>query len=87
MTLYHFNLLPYEAQLGAVYATGSFLATRWQAEHESVNLYELPGRFLVELTYDGEANAVIDLCSFRSGPRLENYAVSVRLPDWLPRVE
>jgi len=42
MTLYTFNLLPYDRQLVAVFDTGSFLATRWE-EEDAVNLYYLAG--------------------------------------------
>lgn len=83
MTLYQFNQLPYNAQLAAALNEGTFLATRWQAENEAVNLYELPGRFFVEVTYDTAANELLDLRSFRHPSQLEDYAVYVQLPDWL----
>ena len=66
VTLYQVNQLPYETQLAAVFSNGTFLATRWQAENEAVNLYEL-----------------LSLRSFSSSKGLKDYAVSVRLPDWL----
>lgn len=83
MTLYQFNLLPYETQLAAALNDGTFVATRWQAENEAVNLYSLPGHFFVEVTYDTVANELVDLRSFSTSAGLEDYAVSVRLPDWL----
>ena len=65
------------------YREGTFLATRWQAGNEAVNLYELPGRFFVELIYDTAANEVLGLRSFSSLEGLEDYAVYVQLPDWI----
>ena len=85
MALPEFNLLFSEGQLSTVFSTGHYLARRWQAEDEAVHLYELPGRFFAELTYNTTRNEIIDLLSF--GPddkdQLEDYAVAVRLPDWL----
>ena len=66
MTLYEFNLLPYDCQLAAVYDEGTLLARRWQEEHEAVNLYHLPGGIFVELTYDTAANSLLDLRTFTS---------------------
>lgn len=83
MTLYQFNQLLYEAQPAAALKDGTLLATRWQAENEAVNLYELPGRFFVEVTYDTAANELLGLRSFSSRGPLEDYAVSVQLPGWL----
>ena len=81
MTLYEFNLLPYERQLAAVYDTGRFVMTRWEAENEAINLYELPGYFFVELYYDTAANELFRLRSFRGAAQLEDYAVYVQLPE------
>ena len=83
MNLYQFNALPYDQQLAAALNGGTFLATRWQAENEAVNLYEMPGRFFVEVTYDTAANELIDLRSFNTLALLEDYAVYVQLPDWM----
>jgi hypothetical protein len=89
MTLPAFRLLPLDQQYGAVFATGHYLARRWQAADEAVHLYELPGRFWVELPYDVARNDLVDLLAF--GPdepdRLADYAASVRLPDWMPGTE
>ncbi|MDO7852970.1 hypothetical protein [Hymenobacter convexus] len=90
MTLDHFNTLPYEQQLALVYADGSYVATRWQEVYEAVLLYEMPGRFFVELTYDTETNEVQYLFAFEAGgedDRLPDYAMFVKLPDWLPEAE
>ena len=51
MTLNQFNALPEDRQLAAVYATGTYLARRWQEMYEVVLLYQMPGRFFVELPY------------------------------------
>lgn len=64
MTLPEFNQLSHQAQLAAVFATGYYLARRWQAGDEAVHLYELPGRFFAELTYNTAANKIVDLLSF-----------------------
>jgi hypothetical protein len=64
MTLSQFNQLPYEQQLALVYAEGGYVATRWQKVYETVQLYQLPGRFFVELTYDTETNEVQYLAAF-----------------------
>ena len=78
-----FNQLPYPIQLARTCNDGTFLATRWQAENEAGNLDSLPGRFCVEVTYDTAANGLLGLRSFHHAKGLEEYAVSVRLPDWL----
>jgi hypothetical protein len=82
MTLYEFNLLPYERQLVAVFNTGTFLARRWE-EEDGINLYHLPGEFFVELYYDIHANELVRLHSFTSAAPLENYTLYVQLPDEL----
>ena len=67
MTLAPFNTLPYEQQLALVYAEGSYVATRSQEVYEAVQLYEMPGRFFVELTSDTETNDVQYLRAFEAG--------------------
>lgn len=83
MTIYAFNLLPYERQLAAVHDTGQFLMTGWEAEHIALNLYEMPGHhFFAEMTYDTAASQIIDLQSFRTGPaagRLRDLRAAARL--------
>lgn len=49
-------------------------------------LYEMPGRFFVELTYGTETNEVQYLFAFEAGgedDRLPDYAMFVKLPDWM----
>lgn len=85
MTLADFNALPYPRRIAHVFDRGHFLATRWQAEKEAVNLYELTGRFFAELTYDLTANRIVDVLAFdrSDANRLADYTVSMRLPYWL----
>ncbi|SFQ82145.1 hypothetical protein [Hymenobacter arizonensis] len=87
MTLTQFNALPEDRQFALVYATGTYVARRWQEVHEAVLLYHLPDGFFVELTYDTDANEVQYLFAFEAGSeddRLEDYAMFVQLPGWLP---
>ena len=90
MILNQFNALPGDRQLAAVCATGTYVARRWQQVHEAVLLYELPGRFFVELTYHVDTNEVQCLFPFAAGgedDRLADYAPFVPLPGWLPAAE
>ena len=90
MTLNEFNALPEDRQLAAVYATGTYVARRWQQVHEAVLRYELPGRFFVELTYHVDPNEVQHLFPFATGgedDRLADYALFVQLPGGLPAAE
>jgi hypothetical protein len=82
MTLYEFNSLPYERQLVAVFDTGTFLARRWE-EEDGINLYYLPGDFFVEVYYDTHVNQIVHLRSFTSAAPLENYTLSIELPEGL----
>ena len=90
MTLNQFNALPEDRQLAAVYATGTYVARRWQQVHEAVLLYQMPGRFFVELTYHVDTNEVQYLFPFEAGGedgRLEDYGLFMRLPGSLPGTE
>lgn len=90
MTLNQFNALPEDRQLAAVYATGTYLARRWQEVYEAVLLYEMPGGFFVELTYHVDTNEVQYLFPFAAGgedDRRADYAMFVQLPGWLPEAE
>ena len=87
MTLYQFNLLPYEAQLAAVHETGTYLATRWEGVNESVLPYNLPGEVFAELSYDTEANHITHLRSFTSAVSLADYAHCIELPEGLDELE
>ena len=81
MTLYEFNALPYDKQLVPVFDTGRSLMTRWEEEF-AFKLYELPGRFFVELEFDTASSNIVQLRSFTSSNRLEDYEASIQLPDW-----
>ena len=90
MTLNQFNALPEDQQLAAVYATGTYVARRRQQVHETVLLYQMPGRFFVELSYHVDTNEVQYLFPFEAGTendRLADYALFVQLPGWLPAAE
>ena len=90
MTLNRFNALPKDQQLAAVYATGTYVARRWQQVHEAVLLYQMPGRFFVELTYHVDTNEVQYLFPFEAGGEdghLEDYGLLMRLPGSLPGTE
>ena len=87
MTFPEFNARPYAQQLAAVHATGTYVARRWQEVYEACLLYEMPGRFFVELTYHVDTNEIQYLFAFEAGredDRLPGYALFVKLPDWLP---
>ncbi|TGE20974.1 hypothetical protein [Hymenobacter metallicola] len=83
MTLDTFNLLSYERQVSLVFASATFLATRWQNQ-EAVNLYYLAGQqkgVFVELFYDTQAKAIVRLRAFTSGRLLAEYAAFIQLSD------
>ena len=82
MTLFEFNTLPYDRQLVAVFDTGRSLMTRWEEEF-AFKLYELPGRFFVEVEFDTGSNNIIQLRSFTDTGRLEDYGACITLPNWL----
>jgi len=89
MTLDAFQALPEPDQLAAVYAAGTFVARRWQEADEAVLLYRMPGGFFAELTYDTTRHQVLYPGSFGDDEpdKLEDYALFVRLPGWLPETE
>jgi hypothetical protein len=82
MTLCEFNLLPYERQLVAVFTLGTFLAHRTIDEGD-INLYHLPGNFFVEVYYNTHTGQVLLLQRFTSAAPLENYTLSIELPEYL----
>jgi hypothetical protein len=77
-----FNLLPYGRQLVAIFTLGTFLAYRVVDEGD-VNLYHLPGDFFVEVCYNTHTDRVVQLRSFTSAAPLENYTLSIELPQVL----
>jgi hypothetical protein len=80
MTLYEFNALPYERQLVHVFNEGTFLARRWE-EEDGINLYHLPGGVFVEIHFDTHVNQIVQVRSFTSAAPLENYTLSIELPE------
>jgi hypothetical protein len=82
MTLCEFNLLPYKRQLVAIFTLGTFLAHRVVDEGD-INLYHLPGDFFVEVYYNIYTGRVVLLRSFTSATPLENYTLSIELPEEL----
>ena len=87
MTLDQFNALPNDHRLAAIYATGTYLATRWEDMNAAVMLYHLPGRVFAELCYDTVANAITDVRSFADGAQLEDYAHYLAMPEGLDELE
>ena len=89
MTLHAFNLLSHEVQLAYTLQQGIYLARRWDDVHQAVLLYQLPA-FFVEVNYDVEKNEVEFCFAFEAGgedDRLPDYAMFVKLPDWMPETE
>ena len=84
-----FQVLSEQDQLPAVYAAGTFVARRWQQVDEAVRLYRMPGGFFAELTYHTTRRQVLYPGSFEDDEpdKLEDYALFVRLPGWLPETE
>jgi hypothetical protein len=90
MTLNQFNTLSETNVLANVYATGTYVARRWQEVYEAGLLYEMPGRFFVKLNYNVDTNEVQYLFPFEAGgedDRLGDYAMFVQLSGWLPEAE
>ena len=90
MNLTLFNHLSEVVQLAYVYREGNYLARRWDDVHQAVILYQLPSDFFVEVNYNVEKNEVEFCFAFEAGSgddRLPDYAMFVRLPDWVPDTE
>ena len=82
MTIYEFNAVPYDGQLGAELDSGTFLATRWEEEH-AVNLYHLPGSVFAELYYNTQANQITRVRAFTSSKQLHGYADYIHFSEGL----
>lgn len=90
MTIHDFNQLSDEVQQAYVYRVGTYLARRWDDFHRAALLYQLPDGFYAELAYDTEANEVEFCFAFEAGSeddRLPDYAVFVKLPNWMPEIK
>jgi hypothetical protein len=58
--------------------------------HQAVLLCRVPSGFFVEANHNVDKNEVTHLFAFEAGSeddRLEDYAMFVKLPDWLPGAE
>jgi hypothetical protein len=86
MTFYAFRQFSPVMQLYWVLKHGTFLAQRWEADDDGVNLYHVAdeGRgFFVEVGVDYGQEQPIVLRSFVSSVPLEDYSHYVKLPeDW-----
>jgi hypothetical protein len=83
MTLYQFRCLSSVMQLYWVLKHGTFLAQRWEADDDGINLYHCAdeGRgFFVEVGVDDDQEQPVVLRSFVSSVPLEDYAHGVQLP-------
>jgi hypothetical protein len=83
MTLYQFRCLSSVMQLYWVLKHGTFLAQRWEADDDGINLYHCAdeGRgFFVEVGVDDDQEQPVVLRSFVSSVPLEDYAHGVHLP-------
>jgi hypothetical protein len=83
MTLYQFRCLSSVMQLYWVLKHGTFLAQRWEADDDGINLYHCAdeGRgFFVEVGVDDGRGQAVVLRSFNSSVPLEDYAHGVQLP-------
>jgi hypothetical protein len=83
MTFYAFRALSPVVQLYWVLKHGTFLAQRWEADDDGVNLYHCAdeGRgFFVEVGVDYGQEQPVVLRSFVSSVPLEDYAYGVQLP-------
>ncbi|MDO7851366.1 hypothetical protein [Hymenobacter convexus] len=90
MTIENFNHLSDEVQLAYVYNQGTYIARRWDDVHQAVMLYQVPAGFFVEVNYDVDKNEVEFCFAFEAGGednRLPDYAMFVKLPDWVPDAE
>ena len=83
MSFYAFRQFSPVMQLYWVLKHGTFLATRWEADDDGVNLYHCAdeGRgFFVEVGVDDGQEQPVVLRSFVSSVPLEDYSYGVRLP-------
>lgn len=83
MTFYAFRMLSPVVQLYWVLKHGTFLAQRWEADDDGINLYHCAdeGRgFFVEVGVDDGQEQAMVLRSFVSSVPLEDYAHGVQLP-------
>ena len=85
MTYYAFRRLLPLVQLEWVLQCGSFLAQRWEADNDGVNLYHCADEgcgFFVEVGLDYGQEQPVVLRSFVSSVPLEDYSYWVKLPEF-----
>ncbi|GAB3724019.1 hypothetical protein GCM10027594_05080 [Hymenobacter agri] len=82
MTLSEFDALPHGWQLVAIFDTGRPLMVRWEEEF-AFKLYELPGRFFVEVEFDTASTSIIQLRGLTGVNHMEDYEAYIQLPGWL----
>ena len=90
MTVPEFNQLSFEVQHAYVFQRGTYIARRWDDVHQAVQLYQVPAGFFVEVNYDVDKNEIEFFFAFEAGgedDRLPDYAMFVKLPDWMPETE
>ncbi|QNH60769.1 hypothetical protein [Hymenobacter sediminicola] len=78
-SLYAFNQLPLNAQIGLVVFEGTFLTNRFGEHGDYINLYHM-GSFFAELYYDAELNYMHACRTFVSSSQLEAYMDFIDLP-------
>ena len=84
MPFYAFRLLFPTVQRYWVLKRGTFLAQRWEADDDGVNLYHYADEdcgFFVELGVDYGQEQPVVLQSFVSSVPLEDYSYWVKLPE------
>jgi hypothetical protein len=84
MSLYYFSLLSPLIEFYWVLKHDTFLAQRWIADDEGVNLYHVGGTgkgFFVEVCVDNGNGRSVVLRSFVSEVPLEDYSHYIRLPE------
>ncbi|SNC62147.1 hypothetical protein SAMN06265337_0613 [Hymenobacter gelipurpurascens] len=81
-SFYTFRQLDLTDQLAITLMEGTFLATRFGEEGDTINLYHM-GSFFAEVYYDPEVNYLHHCRSFVSSGPLEHYTEYVKLPPLL----
>jgi hypothetical protein len=85
MTFYAFRLLSPVVHLYWVLKHGTFLALRWEADDEGVNLYPIADEergFFVEVSVDYDQEEPIVVRSFVSSVPVKDYSHYVQLPNF-----
>ena len=75
MTLYEFNRLTKEEKIKTVWSIGVFLDNHI-SKKETLNIYAID-LFFVECAYDGDANKITEVRSFKSGHPRDKYATDL----------